>query len=472
MSRTYNLSYAREDYTSTTPKIHRILDTLARIFTFPETCVAVGYKDERLLISHNNIRDELQLYSKSKRESVEQLFQQRFELIQHQLAKDPISPDLAILIQTITTPLDKWKKAIERVEGEEVHHIHFKDILHIIKGINLQYISLSDFYLENAQNRALIEVILKPYETLMGDSRHSRDYAVLSSNTDITNMPKLLERVQLLHQFITKTVRSVEFPGLEKLCGVLEFITSNDPVAAYKELFLSEEITLPADLIRLSKDSEQVKRVINGEILGLDFLNLRESISEQNYVQLPPQAKVHAEMIVLGEFFSTSNTIIPYIGISKLCCYSCDTVIKFVQKLGLDCSTRGTHGKLYSNWAHPKFLDDISSTEIMKLVNPFLNSFPYQPLSNIEDSVLVISSKSLLLAFDQFLESMEKISGTLRGTICTLEDHDISDSEEEFVDSMSTVANHYGLIWDEQSTNMALFEACALGGYEWYSDLC
>ncbi len=208
-------------------------------------------------------------------------------------------------------------------------------------------------------------------------------------------------------------------------------------------------------------------------------VDITKLISSQISVVNDLEQGVHAEIRILYRF---PEELPKYIATSFLCCPFC--------KLVMDSSDieniSGMHSRVYP-WVFP--LELLYNESFMKR---FLGDELFNRCKTLEGEVFEfnhIRGNKAQIAIE-IIENIAAIHDELhkRGLITKVlsrygesaqvllaEESDDEDVDEEVALPTALVSSspRFGdLSWDEQSTNMALFEACALAGCDYYSYFC
>jgi hypothetical protein len=117
--------------------------------------------------------------------------------------------------------------------------------------------------------------------------------------------------------------------------------------------------------------SEAIRAVLNDTLTGSRYLSVywdadRESfINQLKGLEVPEVVRrfdptVHAELaMVMAMVKGDIPHVLPYIGVSKLCCIMCSHYIHtFNEVMGQTITIRGSHGKAYPGWSWPSILPD------------------------------------------------------------------------------------------------------------------
>ncbi|KHO03243.1 hypothetical protein JS61_05365 [Rickettsia felis] len=303
--------------TSTNPEVSkRRLDSLARLVTGDNICSAIRYYNDTILIASNSggnelakeVLDTVKDFSKDNRKNGKCL-------------EDEL---LRLYVKS------SWKPFIKQLINQQKEISTLKNSSE--KRVKALY--------NNIEKLLSWPGIMK---APCNNKKKQTDY--------INELTKLFQGEQELNKFCdfcSECIKSAQntksFEKEHKIIGIIRH-----PLKDIKKV--------AADFIdpEMSKFSNKVKQaIIDGKI---KYLNNQNSQKE----------KIHAEMRILQEIYQQNNNNLEilkndldseYIGITKLCCLSCQVTIEALTGKELEESeiVRGNHGKAYEYWKAPDFV--------------------------------------------------------------------------------------------------------------------
>ncbi|KLL02733.1 MAG: hypothetical protein MRERV_73c001 [Mycoplasmataceae bacterium RV_VA103A] len=338
---------------------HLCLDTLARLLTGDETCVAIHYSEKEMLIASNSSEP---LYAKrfliflskfietQSGENYEKLIELAIEQIYSRKVSTTIK-EKSFKGKVKNFSLENFKKLVKDYESERKKLENKKQIILSLEARNLMF---------KIQNSA--EEVFKEINKLKEEKDQAKEQ--LKKIKEIDNETKSKYELSSKYNEHNDWEYLLPLQDTNEIVKVIKEKTSEEIIEAIKE--------------------KRVKYIEKGE------------------------ERIHAEMKIINELCKNKQEF-EYIGITKLACCPCWTAISIVNPTRKEFCVRGTHGSTYSNWLVP---DNIPKQE--ELLDKLKKLLPYEKVWESTGNLPRSLAKSYFEIYDESRSSEDIIMGELR----------------------------------------------------------